>query len=107
MSRYSTIAETFDFKQRSILNGTRKIRSGVTPGSAQIEKCIYRYVQSTRDTRSACTQPTLFSHLTLVLVSMRAHLSVSLRGEEEEGESAWGGCTRCVSAAQPLRVMQH
>lgn len=48
MSRYSIIAETFDFKQRSILNGTREIRNGVTPGSARIEKCVYRYVRSTR-----------------------------------------------------------
>jgi len=53
MSRYNTIAETFDFKQRSILNGTREIRNGVTPRSARIEECIYRYVRSTRDARSA------------------------------------------------------
>lgn len=66
MSRYSIIAETFDFKQRSILNGTREIRNGLTPGSARIEKCVYRYVRSTRETRSRSVhRPTLFSRPTL------------------------------------------
>lgn len=84
MSRYNTIAETFDFRQRAVLNGTRGIRHGVTP--ARIEKRIYRYVRSTRYGQPVQqSQVSLSARLTLVPVSMRAHIPLRER-ERERGE---------------------
>lgn len=80
MSRYSIIAETFDFKQRAVLNGTRGIRHGVTPGEDRGAYISIRAIDGVG--QPVQNQASLSVRPTLVPVSMRAHPSPRARGRE-------------------------